>query len=65
MSQDGWVTRVIGIIARKCHWTTYFRLHERGSLKTQALVHEPLRLVLSLCSEGVVALIIDDTPVVR
>ena len=65
MSQDGWVTRVISIIARKCHWTTYFKLLERGSLKTQALAHQLLRLVLSLCPDGVVTLIIDDTLVVR
>ena len=57
MSQDGWVTRVISIIARKCHWATYFKLLERGSLKTQALAHQLLRLVLSLCPDGVVTLI--------
>ena len=29
MSQDGWVTRVISVIDRKCHWTAYFKLLER------------------------------------
>jgi hypothetical protein len=45
-SQEGWVTRAISSIGRKCHWTTYFKLLERGSLKTQALANQLLRLVI-------------------
>jgi hypothetical protein len=40
MSQEGRVTRAISIICRKCHWTSYFKLLERGSLKTQALANQ-------------------------
>jgi hypothetical protein len=43
--KDGWVTRAISVIARKCHWTAYFKLLERGSLKTQALANQLLRLI--------------------
>ena len=65
MSQDGWVTRVISIIDRKCHWTTYFKMLERGSLKTQALAHQLLRLVLRFCPNRMATLVLDDTLVVR
>ena len=65
MSQDGWVTRAISIIARKCHWTTYFKLLERGSLKTQALAHQLLRLLLPFCPGEIVTLVLDDTLLLR
>jgi hypothetical protein len=65
MSQDGWVTRVISIIDRKCHWTTYFKMLERGSLKTQALAHQLLRLVLRFCPDRIATLALDDTLVMR
>jgi hypothetical protein len=33
MSQDGWVTRSISVIGREKHWTTYYKVLERGSIK--------------------------------
>jgi len=65
MSQDGWVTRAIGIIARKCHWTTYFKLLERGSLRTQALAHQLLRLVMQFGTEGIITFALDDMLLLR
>jgi len=65
MSQDGWVTRAISVIARKCHWTTYFKLLERGSLKTQALANQLLRLVMQFSSEAILTFVLDDTLLLR
>lgn len=65
MSQDGWVTRVISVIDRKCHWTAYFKLLERSSIKTQALANQLLRLVMRFCPEGLATLVLDDSPVMR
>ena len=65
MSQEGWVTRAISIIGRKCHWTTYFKLLERGSLKTQALANQLLRLVMQFSSEAILTFVLDDTLLLR
>ena len=37
ISPEGWVTRALSNISLRCHWTTYYKLLERGSLHTQAL----------------------------
>jgi hypothetical protein len=65
MSQEGWVTRAISIIGRKCHWTTYFKLLERGSLKTQALANQLLRLVMQFGPEDMLTFVLDDTLLLR
>ena len=65
MSQDGWVTRAISMIGRKCHWTTYFKLLERGSLKTQALANQLLRLGMQFSSEAILTFVLDDTLLLR
>jgi hypothetical protein len=65
MSQDGWVTRAISIIARRCHWSTYFKLLERGSLKTQALANQLLRLVMQFSPNDILTFVLDDTLLLR
>jgi len=65
MSQDGWLTRAIGVIGRKCHWTTYFKLIERGSIKIQALANQLLRLLIRFTPAGLPMVVIDDTLVIR
>ena len=65
MSQEGWVTRAISIIGRKCHWTTYFKLLERGSLKTQTLANQLLRLVMQFSSGTILTFVLDDTLLLR
>ncbi len=37
ISPDGWVTRALSHISLRCHWTTYYKLLERESLRTQVL----------------------------
>jgi hypothetical protein len=65
MAQEGWVTRAISIIGRKCHWTTCFKLLERGSFKTQALANQLLRLVMQFSSEAILTFVLDDTLLLR
>ena len=48
ISPEGWVTRVIGAITRTKHWTTYFKLIERGSIRTLALARATLSLVIKV-----------------
>ena len=38
-SPEGWVTRAICAITRRKHWTTYYKLLERGSLRTLRIAH--------------------------
>ena len=65
MSQDGWLTRAIGVIGRKCHWTTYFKLIGRGSIKTQVLANQLLRLLIRFAPAGPPMVVLDDTLVMR
>ena len=65
MSQDGWLTRAIGVIGRQCHWTTYFKLIGRGSIKTQALANQLLRLLIRFTPAGLPMVVLDDTLVMR
>lgn len=46
VSPEGWVTRAIGSILRRCHWTTYYKLIERGSVRSVPLA----RALLPWCS---------------
>ncbi len=43
ISPEGWVTRALCSISLRCHWTTYYKLLERESLRTQALAQAPDR----------------------
>src|SRR5450432_4095885 len=61
----GWLTRAIGVIGRQCHWTTYFKLIGRGSIKTQALANQLLRLLIRFTPAGLPMVVLDDTLVMR
>ena len=45
LSPEGWVTRAIGAICRRRHWTTYYKLIERGSVRTVPLARALFALV--------------------
>ncbi len=65
VSPEGWVTRAISAIARRRHWTTYYKLLERGSLRTVRLARRLFLLVLTVLPCDVLTLVIDDTLVPR
>lgn len=66
ISPEGWVTRAIGSITRRSHWTTYFKLLERESLRTQALAMAQIHWLLSVLPQFlIVEMIVDDTMVMR
>ncbi|MBN6740579.1 hypothetical protein JKG47_08560 [Acidithiobacillus sp. MC6.1] len=46
VSPEGWVTRALSSISFRCHWTTYYKLLERESLRTQALAIAQVRWLL-------------------
>jgi hypothetical protein len=68
ISPEGWVARVIGAITRTKHWTTYFKLIERGSIRTLALARVTLLFAMKIQTDEeqpkgtfkVVTLAIDD-----
>jgi hypothetical protein len=45
ISPEGWVTRAICAITRRKHWTTYYKLLERGSLRTLRIAHALFEVV--------------------
>lgn len=65
VSPEGWVTRAISTIARRRHWTTYYKLLGRGSLRTVRLARRLFMLVLAVLPCDVLTLVIDDTLVPR
>ncbi|MFJ1257388.1 transposase [Cupriavidus sp. CuC1] len=65
VSPEGWVTRAISAIARRRHWTTYYKLLGRGSLRTVRLARRLFMLVLVVLPCDVLTLVIDDTLVPR
>lgn len=65
VSPDGWVTRAIGSIWRRCHWTTYYKLIERGSVRSVPLARALLTLVQSVLPMQTLNLVVDDTLVLR
>lgn len=65
ISPEGWVTRAIGAITRGSHWTTYYKLLERGSVRTLRLAQALFELVDSVLPEAILNLVIDDTLVPR
>jgi hypothetical protein len=65
VSPDGWVTRAISAICRRKHWTTYYKLIERGSVRIVPLARALFSLVLSLMAPDSIVLVIDDTLVPR
>lgn len=65
VSPEGWVTRCIGAIWRRKHWSTYYKLIERGSIHTVALARALFALVLAVLPFDTITLVIDDTLVPR
>jgi len=65
VSPEGWVTRAIGSIWRRCHWTTYYKLIERGSVRSVPLARALLTLVQSVLPQQTLNLVIDDTLALR
>ena len=65
ISPEGWVTRAISAITRGRHWTTYYKLLERGSLRTLRIARTLFELVDSVLPEAILNLVVDDTLVPR
>ena len=65
ISPEGWVTRAISAITRGRHWTTYYKLLERGSVRTLPLARALFGLVDSVLPEAILNLVIDDTLIPR
>ena len=65
ISPEGWVTRAIGAITRGRHWTTYYKLLERGSVRTLRLAQALFELVGTVLPEATINLVVDDTLVPR
>ncbi len=65
ISPEGWVTRAITAICRRKHWTTYYKLIERGSVRIVPLARALLAVVLSVLVPDAILLVIDDTLVPR
>lgn len=65
ISPEGWVTRAISAITRRRHWTTYYKLLERGSLRTLRLARALFELVAETLPEAILNLVIDDTLILR
>ena len=65
ISPEGWVTRAISAITRRQHWTTYYKLLERGRLRTLRLAHALFELVAKTRPMEILNLVIDDTLILR
>jgi hypothetical protein len=65
LSPEGWVTRALAAIDRRRHWTTYYKLIERGKVRTVPLARALFALVRSVLPSEIVTLVIDDTLVPR
>jgi len=65
VSPEGWVTRAITAICRRRHWTTYYKLIERGSVRTVPLARSLFTLVQSVLPSQTLNVVIDDTLVPR
>lgn len=65
ISPQGWVTRAISAITRRSHWTTYYKLLERGSLRTLRLAHALFEVVAQALPMETLNLVIDDTLILR
>jgi hypothetical protein len=65
ISPEGWVTRAITAITRRKHWTTYYKLMERGSLRTLRIAHALFEVVNQALPMETLNLVIDDTLIPR
>jgi len=59
------VTRAISAITRCRHWTTYYKLLERGSVRTLRLAHALFEVVNNALPMETLNLVIDDTLIPR
>jgi hypothetical protein len=65
ISPEGWVTRAIAALRRKKHWTTYYKLIERGHVQVLPIARAVLALILQVLGDPVLTFILDDTLVPR
>ena len=65
ISPEGWVTRAISAITRGRHWTTYYKLLERGSVRTLRLARTLFEVVNDALPMETLNLVIDDTLIPR
>ena len=65
ISPEGWVTRVISAITPRRHWTTYYKLIERGRVRTLRLSRALFGLIRGVLPWDVLTLVLDDTLVLR
>lgn len=65
ISPEGWVTRAISAIARGRHWTTYYKLLQRGNVRTIRLARALFEVVNRALPTETLNLVIDDTLVPR
>ena len=65
ISPEGWVTRAISAIVRGRHWTTYYKLLERDSVRILPLARALFEVVDSALPAQTLNLVIDDTLIPR
>lgn len=65
LSDKGWVTSAISAVHMEKHWTTYYKLLQRGRIKTQALAVALFGLIQGLYPDSVLTLVLDDTLIPR
>ena len=65
ISPEGWVTRAISAITRGCHWTAYYKLMERGSVRTLRLARALFEMVIDALPMETLNMVIDDTLIPR
>lgn len=65
VSPEGWVTRSLAAMVRRKHWTTYYKLIERGSVRTVRLARALFCLIRQILPWDVLTLVLDDTLVLR
>lgn len=62
---EGWVTRAISAFVRGRHWTTYYKLLERGSVRTLRLALALFEVISDALPMQTLNLVIDDTLIPR
>lgn len=68
VSPEGWVTRAISAITRDKHWTTYYKMIERGTIQVIPLARALLQLILAVTMAShpeIITFVIDDTLILR
>jgi hypothetical protein len=65
ISPEGWVIRAISAITRGRHWTIYYKLLERGRVRTLRLARALFEVINDALSMETLNLVIDDTLIPR